>query len=87
MSKFKIEMGRKVKDVITGFEGVVGGRAQYLTGCNQYLVQPKGKKDTYPTSAWVDEGRLRVVGKKKITMDDVKADEGDGCDSCQPSIK
>lgn len=88
MSKFKIEMGLEVKDIITNFQGIVGGRAEYLTGCNTYLVQPKSEKNKYPESTWIDEGRLRVIGKKKLLMpEDVKSDDGDGCDSCQPSTK
>jgi hypothetical protein len=35
---FKFDLGVTVKDVIHGFEGVVTGRCQYLTGCTQYLV-------------------------------------------------
>lgn len=31
-----IILGRKVRDKVTGFEGIVTGRATYLTGCDQY---------------------------------------------------
>lgn len=30
--------GKKVKDKITGFEGIVVAKCIYLTGCNQYGV-------------------------------------------------
>ena len=55
---FKIEMKEKVKDNITGFTGIVTGRAEYLTGCRQYLVVAKGKKDVRGNSEWFDEDRL-----------------------------
>jgi hypothetical protein len=60
MDIFKIEMRAEVVDNITGFAGKVTARAEYLTGCRQYLVQPKQKKDTveYPEGHWCDEGRL-----------------------------
>lgn len=85
----KFEFGIEVKDVITGFKGVVGGHARYITGCDQYLVQPKSKDgSSYPDSAWVDEGRLKVVKKgRKLSLKDVESDSGDGCDSCKAPTK
>ena len=35
-----IELGQKVQDSITGFAGLVTGRCEYITGCNQILIQP-----------------------------------------------
>jgi hypothetical protein len=52
-------LGAKVLDQITGFEGVVIGRVEYLTGCAQYLLQPPVKKDgDWIESRWMDEDRL-----------------------------
>ncbi len=58
-----IELGSKVKHLINGFEGVATGRAQYLTGCTQYLVAPSklDKDGKLLDSAWFDEGSLQVV--------------------------
>lgn len=63
---FKIEMEAKVKDRITGFAGIVTGRVEYLTGCRQYLIQPRMKKNETrsPEPTWLDEDRL-VAGKTK----------------------
>jgi len=57
---FKVAMKSMVKDVITGFSGIVTARAEYSTGCRQYLVQPKQKRgeNGYPKSAWLDEDRI-----------------------------
>ena len=81
---FKFELGIKVKDVVTGFKGVTMARAEYLTGCNQYLVLPipkKASKDTYPESHWFDEARLRIVNKKPVITYEEVADENEpGCD-------
>ena len=59
---FKIVLGATVRDAITGYGGVVTGRADYITGCNQYLVQPERvTKDGAVVSAqWFDEHRLLV---------------------------
>lgn len=44
-----IEIGDKVRDTITDFEGVVIGVTQWTTGCARLTVQPpmtaKGKED------------------------------------------
>ncbi len=58
-----ITLGSKVKDVVSGFEGVAMGRAEYLTGCTQYLVAPvKLDKDNKLGDAhWFDEGRLSIT--------------------------
>lgn len=66
-----IALGTKVKDVITGFSGVVTGRVEYLTGCNQLLVTPAIAKDgSARESCWFDEQRCKPVrGAKKIVLE------------------
>jgi hypothetical protein len=64
-----IQLGQIVKDQITGFQGVVTGKCQYITGCNQALVIPKVKDDgTKTDGAWFDEDRLEIVNEKPITL-------------------
>jgi hypothetical protein len=87
MSKFKL--GIEVKDIVTGFKGITMARAEYLTGCDQYLVlpQPKGNK-TYPESQWIDDGRLKATKKGMIIKpDDIADPENPGCDLPLPSKK
>jgi len=59
---FKIELGAKVKDRITGFTGIVGSRTEYLTGCRRYGVQfQKLSKDGKPQNwQYFDEDMLTV---------------------------
>lgn len=56
----KIKLGSAVKDGVTGFSGIVTGRAEYLTGCVQYLVTPQRltSEGGIPAGAWLDESRL-----------------------------
>jgi len=65
-----MELGDKVKDVITGFEGIVTARASYLTGCDQLCVQPQGlDKDQKPIeSRWYDENRLVVTQASAVQL-------------------
>lgn len=64
---FKFELGDEVKEVITGFQGVIMGRSQYLTGCNQYGLLSRKLDNNKPNNwVWFDEVRLVPTGKKKI---------------------
>ena len=79
----KLKLGREAKDKITGFQGIITGKAIYLTGCNQYVLQPKCEKaGSYPEANWFDEGRLDVVGDG-LTKEDVKGKEN-GSDYSAP---
>ena len=63
---FKFENGDAVKDVISGFSGVITARLEYLNGCRQYSIRPtKLKDDTVISSEWFDEGQLELLVKQK----------------------
>jgi hypothetical protein len=54
-----IKLGTRVKDAITGFEGIATSRAEYLYGCVRVLVEPQILKDGKPVEAlWLDELRF-----------------------------
>jgi hypothetical protein len=72
-------LGKEVKDKITGFEGIATSKHIYLTGCNQFGVQPKIDKDgKIPSKEFFDEGRLVIIGEG-ISKEEVKGEEN-GCD-------
>jgi hypothetical protein len=59
MATFKFRRGEYVRDIVTNFTGVITGRADYLTSCNGYIVQPEIDKDGKPQDGhWFDEMRL-----------------------------
>lgn len=65
-----ITLGATYKDTITGFTGIAIGRCDYLTGCNQVLLQPTAKKaDTRPACEWFDVQRCERVGKSLVAID------------------
>lgn len=73
-------LGKKVKDKITGFEGIATSKHIYLTGCNQFGVQPQvDEKGKVPDKGYFDEGRLEVTGEG-VKPKDVKVDDS-GCDN------
>lgn len=71
-----IELGEKVKDIVSGVEGIAVARVEYLNGCIQYCVAPKGGIDALKTdSLYIDEGQLKIIGKG-IRVDIAKAAGG-----------
>jgi hypothetical protein len=60
----KIKLGDKVKDKLTGFEGYVNAKAEYLYGCTQVEVQPPiDDNGNWVKSKWIDEPQLDKVSK------------------------
>jgi hypothetical protein len=57
-----INLGDKVKDVVTGLTGIAVAKTHYLQGCARFAVQPQDLKDGRPVEVyWVDEPQLEVV--------------------------
>ncbi len=72
----RIKMGSTASDILTTFTGVVTGYAQYITGCDQYLLTPKGKdKHKKDESEWFDDNRLTINSKIKRVV--LKTDKSD----------
>ena len=74
-NKFKYELGLEAKDIVTGFKGILIGRAMHLTGCNTYGIAPKASEEKTFESQWFDENRIEIIGKgitkgfKKLSED------------------
>ncbi len=59
-----IELGQKVKDRITGYEGIAIARLEYINGCIQYCVKPNklDEKGKIIEGEYIDVGQLEIVG-------------------------
>ncbi len=57
----KVQLGSKVKDKITGFTGIVSGRAEYLYGTPHVWVEAPTTTDGKTPDQWIDESRVEVV--------------------------
>ncbi len=58
----KIKLGVKVRDKVSGFEGIVGARIVYLNGCIRYELIPRvGEDGKSRESEFFDEARIEVV--------------------------
>lgn len=87
-STYVFAIGEKLEDKITGFTGVCTGRADYISGCNLYMLQsraadPSKKEEPH----WFDEPRLKSLGVNIIDesgpLDD--RDAKTGADGVAPS--
>lgn len=64
---FRLDLGQRVKDTVTGFSGVITARCEYLTGCIQYSVTAEKLENGDSRQNWFDEDRL-VALKGKINL-------------------
>lgn len=75
-------LGTTQRDKITGFQGIVTGYCEYLSGCNQaLLVPPVDEKGAARDSGWYDVQRLEQVGSEVIRLDNGATP---GCDIPAP---
>jgi hypothetical protein len=76
---FTLELGQRAKDKITGFEGILTSRCEFLTGCNRYCIQPTELRDGKPVdSLYFDEACLEIVGEG-ISAKEVQGEERGAC--------
>lgn len=69
-----VKLGDKVKDTVSGFEGIAVARHSYLAGCDRFAVQPPIDKDgKLPESETFDEPCLEVteVASVKVTIEPI----------------
>ena len=57
----KIRLGSKVRDKVTGFEGITTGYCTYLYGCNQYNIVSRVVDGKPSECFWFDDGRIELV--------------------------
>lgn len=62
MTTFKIQLGQKVRDTLSGVVGTVIARTEWLYGCLRITIQPSGEKDGVPLDAFViDEPQAALI--------------------------
>lgn len=62
----EIKLGDKVRCKLTGFTGTAVAKTEFINGCIQWNVLPKGKdKGKMPEDMSIDEQSLEVIPKKK----------------------
>lgn len=68
--EFKYSLGDEVQDLVTGFKGVITGQVRWISGCNQYTVNPGlDKEGKVAASEWLDENRVKLLKTKKVDLE------------------
>ena len=69
-----IQLGQKVQDAVSGFEGIVTARTEWLNGCVRVTVSPRVSKDgktgaqELKDSQVFDEEQLKIVTQRPLTL-------------------
>ena len=60
-----VNLGDKVRDMVSGFVGIAVAKTEYLQGCNRISVQAAVKKNEKPEE-WqaFDEPQVKVIKRK-----------------------
>lgn len=70
MIQHKYDMGDKLKDIVTGTEGIVMGITKYSTGCIHYgILADKLVSGKLPDWEWLDETRMKLTKKRAVKFD------------------
>lgn len=56
-------LGKRGKDKVTNFEGIITAKISYLTGCDQYGITPEAKDSKIESNQWFDTARVEIVGE------------------------
>ena len=67
-------LGYEVKDKVSGLTGVAFEYVKFITGCDQYMIQPAAKEDgTMPRNSLIDFTRLEKT-KEDRAMEPINVD-------------
>jgi hypothetical protein len=62
----EIKLGSKVRDIVTGYEGIATGRIEYINGCIQYGISAACKDNVLTGAEYFDFQRLEVIGEPLV---------------------
>ena len=62
----QIQLGDKIRCKITGFVGIAVAKTEFINGCIQWDILPKGdKKNKMPEATSIDNQSLEIITPKK----------------------
>jgi hypothetical protein len=56
-----MKLGDAVRDVVSGYTGILAGRSEYLFGESAVLIVPLHKGDRFDDGHWFSESRVRAI--------------------------
>ncbi len=61
MANFNYQLGLKLRDMVSGLEGIATSRVEFINGCIQYGVSGKADNGKIPDTHYIDQQQLEVV--------------------------
>lgn len=58
---FKFKLGALARDKVSGLEGIITQRVQFMNGCVQYVIKPPAKDGNHPEAYSYDEQQVEVL--------------------------
>lgn len=56
-----MKLGHKLRDMVTGFEGIAVGRSEFLNGCVQFCLKAPARDGKIEDGQWFDSHQLQFV--------------------------
>ncbi len=78
MEEYKIKLGDKVRDKISGYTGIAVARSKFINGCVQYSIAGKVKKgERLPIEGEpaIDETNLEIIKKNVVISCEYRKEE------------
>lgn len=57
----QIKLGNKIRDVVTGLEGIAVSEVNYLNGSKDWGIRPKSNKDEMPGVSYIDSSHCEKI--------------------------
>ena len=76
-------MGKRAKDKITGFEGIIVAKIFYITGCDQCGISPVFTGGKPCETGYFDTGRVEILGDG-VDPESVRGEEKGGVNRDAP---
>lgn len=61
LGPWELRLGRRMRDRVTGLEGIATARVEYLNGCVQFCIKPPLNEGKPMDAEYVDQQQLEVV--------------------------
>ncbi|MEA3225049.1 MAG: hypothetical protein U9Q07_03800 [Planctomycetota bacterium] len=80
-----IKIGDRVRDKVSGFQGIATARHEYMNGCVRFTIDSEELKDGKPIDGhWFDEQQIEAIEDKALEV--IPAQVG-GPQKAPPSLK
>ena len=65
----EVALGDKVRDKVTGFEGIAVARCEYITGCDHIEIKPQSLHNGKTIEGhWFDVARIEILESSAIKL-------------------